>query len=617
MAQQLNQKLVKLSLRFVLIVPFILQITVTVGLTGYFSWRNGQKTVESLAMQLSREVTSHIEEHVYQYTKIPSLFLKINQANIQAGNLDLDNIVNLERNFWLQTQLTEHMTTLYFGNEKGEFVEVEMAEQPKVAIRSQFTAPEWEIYHLNDQGNRINLIKREIFDPRLRPWYQAAVREGKLVWSPVYLFADPLVLGITPAIPIYDQITSELKGVMAIDLTLVQISNFLRSLNISPSGRAFIMERSGEIVATSTEEPPVVLTETAIERLIAKNSQDLFVRSAAESLETKFADFRQVEDYQQFVAGFDDQRQFIQVTTLNNYPGLDWLMIVAIPEADFMEHINANTRTTIMLCLTALISAIALGIITNQWISQSIFRLGHAFQAIASGELDQRVETQNIQELEILAQCFNCMAQRLQTSFSNLEKANTALEQRVEERTRQLQRANEKLQRLANIDSLTQIPNRHCFDSSLDQQWRICLREKKSIALIFCDVDYFKAYNDIYRHQAGDRCLQQIAQAMNSTLKRPNDMVARYGGEEFAIILPNTDLKGAIFVAENVRSRIKQLKIRHLGSQVSEYVTISCGVTSKIPTQELSPEWLIALADQALYQAKEQGRDRLVSKTNF
>ena len=617
MIEQLDKNLSKLPLRFVLIVPFIVQIIITVGLTGYVSWRNGQKTVESLAMRLSREVTSHIEEHVYQYTNIHSLFLKINQASVKSGNLDLDNLVYLERNFWLQTQLTQHMTTLYFGNEQGEFVEVDMAEKPKVAIRSKFTAPLWEIYNLNDQGNKIKLIKKGEFDPRLRPWYQAAIQEGRLIWSPIYLFDDPPVLGITPAIPIYEQQTKKLKGVMAIDLTLGQISDFLRSLKISPSGRAFIIEKSGEIVATSSEESPVIVNKTESHRLNAKNSQDLLIRSAAQYLEAKFNDFSQVDDNLQFVAKFNRQRQFIQVTPLNHYPGIDWLMVVAIPEADFMEYINANTRTTILLCLTSLISAITLGTLINQWIFQSIFRLSYAAQTIASGELDQKVETQNVQELELLAQSFNSITQRLQALFHNLEKANTNLEQRVAKRTKELQQANKQLQRLANIDSLTQISNRHCFDRNLDQQWRICLREQKPMALILCDVDYFKAYNDLYGHPTGDRCLQQIAQAISATVKRPNDLVARYGGEEFAVILPNTDLNGAICVAEDIRSQIQQLKIRHIGSQVNQYVTISCGVTSQIPTQELSAEWLIALADRALYEAKEQGRDRLMAKANF
>ncbi|MGK7936565.1 MAG: diguanylate cyclase [Xenococcaceae cyanobacterium] len=617
MMEQIDRNFPKLPLRFVLIVPFIIQIIITVALTGYFSWRNGQKTVQSLAMELSREVTAHIEEHVYQYTQIPSLFLKINQANVKAGNLNLDSLVNLERNFWLQSQLNEGVTTLYFGSEEGEYVQVNMKEEPKVAIRSDFTAPLWEIYNLNEQGNKTNLIKAEEYDPRLRPWYQAAVEEGGLVWSPIYLFADPPVLGITPAIPIYEQHTNQLKGVMAIDLTLVQISEFLRSLKISPSGRAFIIERSGKIVATSTEEPPVILSNTFNRRLNAKNSQDMFVRSAAHYLESHFQDFSQVKDAQQFVNQFSDRRQFIQVMPLNHYPGLDWLMVVAIPEADFMEHIHANTRTTIIVCLTSLILAITLGILINQWISLSIFRLTYAAGAIASGELDQKVETQKIQELEILAQSFNSMTQRIQALFHNLEKANTDLEYRVEQRTRQLQQANEQLQRLVNIDSLTQIFNRHCFDISLDQQWRICLREQKPIALIICDVDYFKAYNDFYGHPTGDRCLQQIAQAISKTIQRPNDLVARYGGEEFAVILPNTDLDGAIYVAEKIQSEVKELKIRHIGSQVNQYITISCGATSQIPSPTLSSEWLIALADRALYEAKEQGRDRLIAKANF
>ena len=617
MSEQQRKNFDKLPLRFVLIVPFIAQVIMTVGLMGYFSWRNGQKTVESMAMRLSREVTYHIEEHLHQYTNISDLFLRINLANIKAGNFNIEDLVNLERNFWLQTQLTERITTLYFGSERGEFVQVDMKEEPKLSIRSEFTAPLWEIYSLNERGDKQELIKTEEYDPRLRPWYQAAVEAGELVWSPIYLLADPPVLGITPAVPIYEQQTQELKGVMAIDLTLLQISEFLRSLDISPSGRAFIIERSGKMVATSACEAPVVVSNSMIERLKATHSEDLFISSAAQYLEKKFGDFSQIIDDGQFIAYLEDERQFIQVTPFDRHSGLDWLMVITIPEADFMEHLQANTRTTIILCLTAPILAIGLGLFIDRWICRSIFHLTHAAQAIASGELNQPVKVQRIKELDILAQSFNSMTQRLKTSFKNLEIANANLEQRVEIRTRQLQQINSQLQRLVNIDSLTQIANRHCFDLTLDQQWRVCLREGKPVALIICDVDHFKAYNDLYGHLTGDRCLQQIAQAIDRTIKRPNDLVARYGGEEFAVILPNTNLRGAMYVAEQIKNRVKELQIRHLGSQVNPYVTISCGVTSKVPTQELSPEWLIALADRALYEAKEQGRDRAVAKSSF
>ncbi|BAU66773.1 two-component response regulator [Stanieria sp. NIES-3757] len=175
-----------------------------------------------------------------------------------------------------------------------------------------------------------------------------------------------------------------------------------------------------------------------------------------------------------------------------------------------------------------------------------------------------------------------------------------------------LQDANCELKRQANIDSLTQVANRRRFDEYILQEWARCARERQFLSLILCDVDYFKAYNDEYGHQAGDDCLYQVAQGMNNIVRRPADLVFRYGGEEFAIILPFTSGEGAIGVAEAIRQEIKQLKIPHNLSQVNQYVTLSLGISSIIPHHNSAPEMLIASADRALYEAKAQGRDRVI-----
>jgi diguanylate cyclase (GGDEF)-like protein/PAS domain S-box-containing protein len=159
-------------------------------------------------------------------------------------------------------------------------------------------------------------------------------------------------------------------------------------------------------------------------------------------------------------------------------------------------------------------------------------------------------------------------------------------------------------------DGLTQVANRRCFDDRLQTEWQRSVREKQSISLILIDIDYFKLYNDSYGHQAGDACLIQVAQTAASQLKRPADLFARYGGEEFVVILPNTNMEGAITVVEWIQHAIHDLKIPHEASKVSSNVTISLGIASIIPTQEQSPEDLIAIADKNLYQAKQQGRDR-------
>jgi diguanylate cyclase (GGDEF)-like protein/PAS domain S-box-containing protein len=202
---------------------------------------------------------------------------------------------------------------------------------------------------------------------------------------------------------------------------------------------------------------------------------------------------------------------------------------------------------------------------------------------------------------------------------------NRILEQQVQERTLALeqeiaerkaaemavQRANQELQKLATFDSLTQLANRRRFDEYLAQEWQRALRERHSLALVLCDVDYFKAFNDSYGHQGGDTCLYQVAQAICRATQRSVDLVARYGGEEFAMILPNTDLAGAQQVAEAARQAVRQLQLPHQNSPIHAYVTISLGVASCRPYRSQRSAQLIAAADRALYQAKHQGRDRL------
>ncbi|MBD1938850.1 diguanylate cyclase [Microcoleus sp. FACHB-68] len=175
----------------------------------------------------------------------------------------------------------------------------------------------------------------------------------------------------------------------------------------------------------------------------------------------------------------------------------------------------------------------------------------------------------------------------------------------------QLQAANEELQRLATSDGLTQLANRRRFDEYLDFEWRQLARQQEPLSLILCDVDFFKSYNDTYGHQAGDDCLRLVAAAIRDAGQRSADLVARYGGEEFALVLPHTDVKGAACVAKEVRSKVNNLQIPHSGSQVSQYVTVSLGVSSTIPRHDCTPAMLIATADKALYQAKAEGRDRM------
>ena len=174
--------------------------------------------------------------------------------------------------------------------------------------------------------------------------------------------------------------------------------------------------------------------------------------------------------------------------------------------------------------------------------------------------------------------------------------------------TEQLNEANRELHRISMIDGLTGIANRRLFDESLAREWRRCARIKKPISIVMLDVDYFKKYNDKYGHQAGDECLKAAAKQVASAVPRASDLAARYGGEEFVLILGETDEVGARWVANRIRQQVAGLKVVHEESPHG-YVTLSCGVSSAVPSDELSVEKLVKSADNALYLAKKHGRN--------
>ncbi len=198
-----------------------------------------------------------------------------------------------------------------------------------------------------------------------------------------------------------------------------------------------------------------------------------------------------------------------------------------------------------------------------------------------------------------------------------LREYNKTLEKEVQQRTKELEKANEQLSNIANLDSLTQIANRRRFDEYLKSEWQRHQRKQENISLLLFDIDYFKPYNDFYGHPQGDESLIQVAQTMKKTLQRPTDLVARYGGEEFVMILPDTSSEGAFNVATTVQNNISSLKIPHEKSLISDYITISIGIATIIPSANHKPEDLIKMADNCLYEAKEKGRNTIVSKNGW
>lgn len=171
----------------------------------------------------------------------------------------------------------------------------------------------------------------------------------------------------------------------------------------------------------------------------------------------------------------------------------------------------------------------------------------------------------------------------------------------------------DKLEDLSMCDSLTNIPNRRFFNETFEKRYREIQRDKRDLALIMIDIDFFKLYNDNYGHWQGDECLRKVAQALRKTLKRPTDSISRYGGEEFVVLLKDIDKEGAKIVAQSLVDAVADLKLEHKFSKAADFVTISAGVAIKESEEEISKEDLITKADKQLYRAKESGRNRFCS----
>lgn len=428
-----SQSTGKLPLRFILVVPFVLQIFAAVGLTGYLSLRNGQKSVNELATQLRSEVSARIDQHLDNYLAVPRKLSQIDVDAIETGLINPQDLEKTGRFFWKQVQLFD-VGYVVFGSLSNEYAAAGylpddgrlVVEEVSLKRHNNLKA---YVYETGSQGQRTKLaLVPEEYAYQNEGWYAETVKAGKPIWTSIYPWEfPPYPLSISVGHPVYDK-NKNLTGVISVDYRISQISDFLRQLKVSASGKTFILERDGLLVASSSTEQPFKLVNGKAQRLRALDSRDPLIQATVKYLTEHFGNLSKIKASQQLDFLLNGERQFVQVTCWEDDWGLDWIVVIAVPESGFMAQINANTRITIWLCLAALGLATILGIFTSRWITQPILLLSAASQAIASGNLDQKVKIKGVQELGVLAQSFNQMAGQLRESFTALEKAKEQAE---------------------------------------------------------------------------------------------------------------------------------------------------------------------------------------------
>ena len=439
----------KLPLRNVVIVPFVVQIVGTVGLVGYLSYRNGQKAVEDLAYQLMDAVDKRVEQNLQHYLNVPKSINQSLAAAIRTQVLDWKNFSGLERYFAQQLQVYDTVTNIAIATEQKEFLAVEKSlasDALVIRVLNQSTNYAFHYYAANRQGKRMKLTKvRYDYNPHRdppqgRPWYQAAQETGKAFWLPVVNLSqgvDQPLLTIVNFLP-FEDLEGNFQGVLAASFYVSHFASFLDHLRVGQTGQVLIIDRQGLLIASSTGETPFKqnLNSDYLKnlnpqewRMVAQNSRNPLTQASVKFLINHLKNLEQIEQKKKFEFDFNQKRHFLQVNPISEQSELNWLIITVVPEADFMAEIDANTRTTILLCISALVCSTVMGIFTARWITKPILRLNDAAKDIAKGQWEKTVEIERADEVGELAKSFNQMATQLQQSFAELNSLNEALRQ--------------------------------------------------------------------------------------------------------------------------------------------------------------------------------------------
>ncbi|WP_413173926.1 PAS domain S-box protein [Anabaena azotica] len=420
-----------ISLRWLLIVPFVVQIVGAVGLVGYFSYRSGQESVNQLTTEIRTQTTNNVVQYLDHYLSIPVLINRINADAFHLGYLKIDNTSQLEKYFYNQLQQFPTVSHIMLGTEQGIFLVANRNPLPSLFLSNPTQPSQVQIYQVNRNGQKIRLIKTlENFNLKSRPWYLTAVQVGKPVRIPIFRVQDNSELSLNSSYPIYNLNKDKLLGVFSAASDLSYLHKFMGSLRIGKTGRVFVIERNGLLIGASTNQLPYRKKQhngkIHVEQIKAIDSQDTLIKATSRYLFDKFGSFKNINKSLQldFFKSNHKERQFVQIVPYKDDLGLDWLIVVVVPESDLTTTIEKNNKHTILLCGLTFLTATGMGILTTKWITRPISRISQASQSIARGELNQPLsQDQIITEIKILSTSFNAMSEQIQNSFSRVEVA--------------------------------------------------------------------------------------------------------------------------------------------------------------------------------------------------
>ena len=570
-----QRRIRRTSLRVVLIVPYVVLVLGLALAIGLLSYDTGRRAVSTVSEQLLLEVVGRIAQAVDRHIVGSGAVLETAfPQGLPAPAEIQEDFHELRARLWIATAIhTDPNNYVYYGNEMGQGIGLYRHNGEDVELRMKLKADEHRaIYRFSGIDGPLEFIRREknLFDPRTRPWYTDGRDSSSDTWTSVYIDFGTLQLVATRArsVPTPGGVFA---GVVATDVSLKALNDFVSRLTVSPNGVAFIIEPDGNLIASSASDNVITLPDGTHGRIAASESTHPLVKASYQTVRERIEN--RTDERLPRVFEFTDHSGsliYAAFDRVQDNAGLDWITVVAMPASDYLGGVFENVRRTVALAALAVAVAIAIGLSILGWVSRDLRLLSAIAGRVGDGDLNSPVNIDRSDEIGELARNFERMQERLRT---------------------------DRLTGLANREALVQGLQRRITDIRDD-------RRHPHLGVLFIDLNRFKEINDSHGHEVGDRVLKEIAARLKQAV-RSEDLVARYAGDEFVILVDRVPDRETL---ESVRAHIDTVLSQPLHVDALPSI-LAGGATgcALYPDDGDSAEGLLRHADHAMY-ANKQGR---------
>lgn len=568
------------TLRQWLTIPFTLLMFSVAVLIGTLSYYTGSHAVDTVSKHLLQEMVARIGQAVDRHVVGSAAVLEAAFPNGMVASESIDaELSALRTRFWIATSLhTDPNNFVYYGNRKGQAIGLWRYNAQDAELRYKLQADQPRSFSRFSGiygALQPPTFEKKIFDPRTRPWYKAGETSTSYTWTSIYIDFTTAELVATRARRVLDT-QGGLQGVVATDMSLQRLNEFVKKLSISSHAVAFIIEPDGKLIASSRSPNTVRLPDGSNVRVNAIDSDSVLQRAAYLQVRDMVASGKPFEGATTHVfSGPDGEAVELAFNHVLDAAGLNWIIVVAVPRSDFMQGITSNVLRTALIGFLGALAAVALGLSIMGWVGRDIKHLTQAVQDVGEGRLETPLDVHRHDEIGVLANAFRKMQYRLRT------------------------------------DVLTGLHNRDMMLRSIVSRVEHHRRSQDTapFAVLFVDLKNFKLVNDRLGHDAGDRVLVEVATRLKKAT-RPGDLVARFAGDEFVLLINDLPSRQA---AEQVRLNL-EVVLREPLQQVDIGEVHNSGVFDGIfggavglamyPTDGDCADDLIKHADQDMYERK-------------